>query len=80
MFPSTLVPKVQKQPPEVFCKKAVLRNFTIFTGKNLCWSLFLTELPGNLFKKTPTQLFSSEYFGSRKNKYFEKHLRTAASS
>ena len=27
----TVVPKVQKQPPEVFCKKAALRNFAIFT-------------------------------------------------
>ena len=25
-------------------KKAVLKNFTIFTGKHLCWSLFLTKL------------------------------------
>ena len=34
----------QKQPPEVFYKKAVLENFAIFTGKNLCWSLFLKKL------------------------------------
>ena len=26
---------------EVFCKKAVLKNFAMFTGKRLCWSLFL---------------------------------------
>ena len=32
--------KQQKQPPEVFCKKGVLKNFTIFTRKHLCWSLF----------------------------------------
>ena len=31
---------VQKQPPEVFCKKGVLKNFANFTGKHLCWSLF----------------------------------------
>ena len=24
----------QKQPPEVFCKKGVLRNFAKFTGKH----------------------------------------------
>ena len=30
--------------PEVFCKKAVLRNFTKFTGKHLCQSLFLIKL------------------------------------
>ena len=32
--------QLQKQPPEVFCKKGVLRNFTKFTGKHLCQSLF----------------------------------------
>ena len=26
----------QKQPPEVFCKKAVLKKFAIFTGKRPC--------------------------------------------
>ena len=25
-------------------KKGVLKNFTIFTGKHLCWSLFLIKL------------------------------------
>ena len=34
----------QNQPPEVFCKKAVLKNFAIFTWKRLCWSLFLIKL------------------------------------
>ena len=27
----------QKQLPEMFYKKAVLKNFLIFTGKHLCW-------------------------------------------
>ena len=26
---------------EVLCKKGVLKNFTKFTGKHLCWGLFL---------------------------------------
>ena len=30
-----------EQPPEVFCKKAVLKNFAIFTGKDLCWSCYI---------------------------------------
>ena len=34
----------QKQPPEVFCIKAVLKNFSVFTRKQLCWSLFLIKL------------------------------------
>ena len=38
--------KVQKQPLEVLYKKAVLKNFRIFTGrteKHLCWSLALIQ-------------------------------------
>ena len=29
-------------PPEVFCKKGVLKSFAKFTGKHLCWSLFIS--------------------------------------
>ena len=36
-------------------KKAVLKNFTIFTGKHQCWSPFLKKLqplrPGTLLKR-----------------------------
>ena len=32
---------IKKQPPVVFYKKSVLKKFLIFTGKHLCWSLFL---------------------------------------
>ena len=28
----------EKQPLEVFCKKSVLKHFTNFKGKHLCWS------------------------------------------
>ena len=45
----------QKQPPEVFCKKAVLRNFAKFTVKYLCQSLFFNKVtrmrPAFLLKK-----------------------------
>ena len=34
----------QKQPLGVFYKKAVLKNFAMFTEKHLCWSLFLIKL------------------------------------
>ena len=34
---------LQKQAPEVFYKKAVLNNFSIFAVKLLCWSLFLIK-------------------------------------
>ena len=33
----------QKQPLEAFCKKGVLGNFTKFTGKHLCQSLFFKK-------------------------------------
>ena len=35
---------VQKQPLEVFYKKAALKNFAIFIEERLCWSLFLRKL------------------------------------
>ena len=36
--------KMQKQPPEVFFKKVVCKKiFAIFTGKQLCWILFLIQ-------------------------------------
>ena len=41
--------------PEVFCKKDFLKNFTKFTGKPLCQSLFFNKVvalrPANLLKK-----------------------------
>ena len=37
----------EKQPPEVFWNKSVLRNFTKFKGKHLCQSL----RPAALLKK-----------------------------
>ena len=40
------VPHVQKQPPEVFFKKAVLKSFADFTEKNLRWSLFFNKVTG----------------------------------
>ena len=45
----------QKQPPGVFYKKSVLKNFTKFTGKDLCQSLFFDKVaglrPATLLKK-----------------------------
>ena len=49
------VKKVRSSRPEVFGKKGVIKNFTKFTGKHLCESLFLNEVaalrPATLFKK-----------------------------
>ena len=55
--------KMQKQPPEVFYKRAVLKNFAIFKGKHTCWSLLLMQNIANFFQST----------------YFEEHLQAAAS-
>ena len=48
--------KNRSSRPEVFCKKGVLRNFTKFTGKHLCQSLFFNKdeglRPTTLLKKT----------------------------
>ena len=38
-----------KQPPEVFYKKGVLKNFAKFTGKHLCQSLFFNKVAGLSF-------------------------------
>ena len=43
--------QTQKQPPVVFYKRAVLKNFAIFTGKRLCLSLFLKVLGLQLYGK-----------------------------
>ena len=34
---------MNKQPPEVFCKKGVRKNFAKFTGKHLSRSLFFNK-------------------------------------
>ena len=46
---------VQKQPPEVFYKKAVLKSFAIFTRKHLCRNLFLIKLQA--FRDSNTDIF-----------------------
>ena len=68
--------KLKKQPPEMFYKEAVAKNFAIFAGKHLYWSLFLIMLqtfrPASLLKiNSNTILF--------KNTCFKEHLRTTAS-
>ena len=59
-----------------YIKKAVLNSFAIFTGKHLCWSLFLIKLQAF---RLPTQVSFCEYCEIFKNTYFEKHLPMTAS-
>ena len=48
---------LQIPSPEVFYKKAILKNFAIFTENHLYWSLFLIKLqafrPATLLKRNP---------------------------
>ena len=64
-------------------KKAVFKNFAMFTRKFLYWSLFFKKVLGlkacNFIKKKLQQVFSCECCEIFKNAYFEEHLRTAAS-
>ena len=46
---------------QVFCKKGALRNFTKFTGKNLCQSLFFSKVAGLIKKETLAQVFPCEF-------------------
>ena len=41
---------MKKQPPEVFCKKIVFKNFAKVPGKKLCRSLFINKVES--LKKT----------------------------
>ena len=63
---------LQKQPPEVFCKKGVLRNFAKFTGKHLCQSLFFSRpQPCNFIKKgAVAQVFSCEFCEISRSTFF----------
>ena len=59
-------------------EKGVLRNFTKFTGKHLCQSLFFNKVAGlacNFIKKeTLAQVFSYEFCEISKNTLFTEHL------
>ena len=73
---------LQKQPPEVFCKTGVLRNFAKFTGKQLCWRLFFNKVAGpcNFIKKESlAQVFPGNFGKFLITPFFKEHLRTTAS-
>ena len=60
---------LEKQLLELFSKKkGALNNFWNFTGKHLCWSLFLMKVQ----KETPTLVCSCEIYEIFKNTYFEE--------
>ena len=64
-----------------FPKIGFLKIFAKFTGKQLCWSLFLINFATCYFfkKETPVQKFSCEYFKTFKNNIFTGRLGSTAS-
>ena len=74
--------KLRSSPSQMFLKIGVLKNFAIFTGKHLCWGLFLLKLQAQglqlYYKESPTQMFSCEYCETFKNSFFYKIPAVAA--
>ena len=72
--------KYQKQPPEVFYKKGVLKNFVKFTRQSLFFNNVAGLRPVKLLKKEIlTQAFSCEFCEIFKNTIFTAHFRETAS-
>ena len=70
--------QIRSSRPEVFCKNRVLRNFTKFTRKHLCQSLFFNKVAG-IKKETLAQIFSCGFCEISKNTFFTEHLLATAS-
>ena len=68
----------------MFFKIGVLKSFENFTGRHLCWSLFLKNLQtGGLqlyLKRDFKQLFSCEVCESLKNTFFNRTAPVTASA
>ena len=66
--------------PEVFCKKAVDRNFAKFTGKYLCQSFFFNKVaslrPATLLKKSLWhKCFPVNFAKFLRTSFVTEHLR-----
>ena len=64
---------IQKRPPEVFCKKAVLENFAKFTEKHLWQSLFFIK------KETLAHVFFCEFWKISENTFSYRTAPVATS-
>ena len=73
----------QKQPPEMFCEKDILRSLAKFTGKQLCQGLFFNKVAGqacNFIKKeNPAEMLSCEFCEISKNTFSYRTPTVAAS-
>ena len=67
--------RFQKQSSKGVLKKGVLRNFTKFTGKHLCQSLFFNKVAGSacnsIKKETLPQVFFCEFYEISKNTFLQ---------
>ena len=85
VFLPGLLTLFQKQPPEMFCKNDVPKNFAKFTGKHLCQSLFFNKVaPLSLttslkIKETLEQVLYCESCEIFKNVFFHRIPPVAAS-
>ena len=70
---------LRSSPPEVFCKKGVVRNVSKFTGKHLCHSLFFNKVAGRK-KEALARVFSCEFCEISKNTVFYRTPLVAASA
>ena len=62
--------------PEVFCEKGVLKNFTKFTGKHLCQSLFFNKVKKLLLKRRLWQrCFLMNFMKFLRTPFLTEHLR-----
>ena len=64
--------------PEVLCKEGVLKNFTKFTGKHLCQSLFSNKATSllQLYQKVAlAQVIFCEFWKILRTPFFTEHLQ-----
>ena len=59
-----------KSHSQMLFNTVVLRNFAIFTGKHVCWSLFFNKISG----LNATQVFFCEYCETFNNSFFIEDL------
>ena len=68
---------------QILFKTGALNHFPTYTGRTLCWSLFLIRLqawrPATLLKKTSTQVLSCEYCEILKSSFLYRTPTVSAS-
>ena len=68
---------IRSNRSEMFCKRAVLRNFAKYGGKHLCQSLFFNNVAG---LRLPGVGVSCEFFEIFKSNFYAEHLWITASA